>query len=61
MSNVTFPPTLPVRFSRFVEVEIIDSDTIKLKNKKTGEEIGTITRTQLQQAVDAVTPPASKE
>jgi hypothetical protein len=49
----TFPPTLPEKFSRFVEIEVVDANTFKLKNKSTKAEIGTMTRSQLEAAIQA--------
>ncbi len=60
MSTVKFPPDLPAKFGKFVEIEVIDANTFKLKNKITGYEIGIMTRAQLEAAVQSATTSPSK-
>lgn len=54
MSTVKFPPDMPAKLGKFVEIEVIDANTFKLKNKVTGYEIGIMTKAQLEAAIQSV-------
>jgi len=50
----TWPPVLPDRLKEFLEIEVVDEDTIKIKKKGTNTVYSTVTKSEFEDAVNAI-------
>ena len=51
------PTEVPKRFQYLVEIETVDENTIRIKDKKSGTVLGTVTQEQLDTASEGLTHP----
>lgn len=53
---MSFPPEIPNRLKRYIDVEVVDDDTVKWKDKRTGAVLNTVTRSEVESAEEELIP-----
>jgi len=56
MATQPFPPTIPTRMQRYVEIEVVDENTIRIKGKPGGEVLKTVTKSEFDTAIGDLIP-----